>query len=316
MVTGRGPVITMRRSLVTVALTLLIFSLVGPLPAQAVEYPGGRRIYAVSLGAIPAPGTTGTTWVRLAYYYFFGDGTVTEAFWFWSRNRAVGAVNSGVTSAGCDNCQVRTAYGFHLGARALDGTYTNSGDTITINWSEGSRETWRVSHPASDLARMDFVSSNYGVTVGWAFGSAAPHDVYTPMGSIPRVSYRGRFAGVGHDGRGAAGPSVINTQTFVRCHGNCLSLLSAPSTACSTCPNGASSSPIRYYLAGIGRRTFYEHWCRCLTPSTCYTGGSHRKPMLQVIGDNGAFHGWVGVEASNFTANTGYFAVNYHVDVP
>lgn len=309
---------SLRRYGITILTALAIAATAAPVPAHAVEYPGGRRIYTVALGAIPAPGTTaGPVWVRLAMYYFFGDGTVREGFWYWSRTQAIGAVNSGVTSAGCDNCPVRTATGFQSGApgKTLSGTYTNSGDTTTITWSEGSRETWRVSSPAADLARLDFVSSNYGVKVGWGFGSNASNNAYTPVGSIPRVTYSGRYAGVsGASGAGAAGTSGMNLGLFTVCSANCLSLLSAPTATCSSCPNGAASSPIRYYLAGSGRRNFYEHWCRCLTSANCYTGGSHRKPQLQVIGDTGRFHGWVGVEASNFTANTGYFAVHYHVN--
>jgi hypothetical protein len=30
----------------------------------------------------------------------------------------------------------------------------------------------------------------------------------------------------------------------------------------------------------------------------CYTGNSHVKPLLQIIDNDGVFHGWVGVEAS------------------
>jgi hypothetical protein len=106
----------------------------------------------------------------------------------------------------------------------------------------------------------------------------------------------------------------MNLQNFATCNANCLSYLSAPSQACRFCEGGQTASPIRYYLGGTGRRNYYEHWCTCLA-TDCYTGGSHRKPQLQVIGDTGTFHGWVGVEASNFEANTGYFAVNFHVDV-
>ena len=300
-----------------VAMITVLTVMAVPSTASAVEYPGGRRIYAVALGSIPDPGTSsGPVWVRLALYYFFGDGTVREGFWFWNRTQAIGAVNTGYTSSGCDNCPVRTAKGFEPSApgKSLSGTYTNSGDTVTINWSEGSQETWRVSHPASDLARLDFVSSNYGVKVGWGFGSAASNDAYTPISQIPKHSYYGRYHGVG-PGNAAAGPSVMNLQDYRQCNTNCMSLLSGPSTACSACASGQPSSPIRYYLAGSGKRNYYEHFCTCLTSGQCYTGGSHRKPYLQVIGDTGTFHGWVGVEASNFTANTGYFSVSYHVDV-
>ncbi|MGC5019811.1 hypothetical protein [Micromonospora sp. DT47] len=211
---------------------------------------------------------------------------------------------------------MRTAKNFEPSAPAktLDGTWTTSGDTTTISWSEGSVETWRASDPVSDLTRLDFVSSNYGVTVGWGFGSLASNNTYTPISSVPLKPYVGEYA-ASNNVRGYAGPSQMNLSSFSRCSANCLSLLSASTTACSACPNGATSSPVRYYLAGSGRRNFYEHWCTCLTSTTCYTGGSHRKPQLQVIGDNGTFHGWIGVEASNFTAGTGYFAVHHHLDI-
>jgi len=303
----------MRRLMSILLVSVLTWVLV-PTSAHAVAYPGGRRIYSVALGAIPAPGvTTGPVWVRIALYYFFGDGTVREGFWFWSRTQAIGAASTGISSAGCDNCTVRTAAGFQTSGKSLSGRYTNNGTQTTITWSTGSVETWTISQPASDLARMDLASSNYDANVGWAFGSAASNDAFSTMSAVPRKSYYGRYAAF-HTA-GGAGPSVMHLQDYRQCHTNCLSLLSAPSTACSACPDGSSSSPIRYYLAGAGKKTYYEHWCRCLTTANCYTGGSHRKPLLQVLGDTGTFHGWVGVEASNFSANSGYFAVNFHVDV-
>ncbi len=302
------------RRFFTLLLTSILAVVAAPAPAKAVEYPAGRHIYSVALGAIPAPGvTTGPVWVRLALYYFFGDGTVREGFWFWNRNQAIGAASTGITTTGCDNCTVRTAAGFEGGGKSLTGTYTNVNGVITITWSASQVETWQVTEPTTDLARMDLLSSNYGARVGWAFGSNASNDAYTTMSAVPRKSYLGRYASF--NTVGIQGPSIMNLQDYQQCHANCLSFLSAPSTACSACPGGGTSSPIRYYLAGAGKKTYYEHWCRCLTTANCYTGGSHRKPLLEVLGDTGTFHGWVGVEASNFTANSGFFAVTYHVDI-
>ena len=304
--------------LILATVLLATVGLFAPAPsAIAVSYPGGKRIYTVSIGAIPAPGTSGgDVWVRLAMYYFFADGTVREGFFFWNRSTVVGATSTTITSAGCDGCAVRTATGFEPGnpGKTLNGTFAVSGSVLTVDWGSGVQETWNVSNPVADLARIDLVSSTYGARVGYGFGSNASNDSYVRVDQIPRQTYSGRHHSY-NGGPAATGPSAIGLGGFAVCNINCLSLLSAPSTACSTCPNGASSSPIRYYLAGAGRRNFYEHWCRCLTPSTCYTGGSHRKPQLQVIGDTGIFHGWVGVEASNSVANTGYFSVHFHVDV-
>lgn len=310
----------MRRLFTAAVVMLALAAGVGLAPptAGAAEYPGGRRIYSVALGSVPEDGKTGgPAWVRLAMYYFFADGTVRESFWFFNRSTAIGAADTGVRSAGCDNCAVRTAAGFQPGsaAKTLDGTYDNAGDTVTITWSGGLTETWRISEPATDLARLDLAGSNYGARVGWGFGSNAANDVFTPVREIPRHPYEGRYESIGSNGIGDSGPSTMNMQNFTVCNDNCLSSLSEPTTRCAACPNGAPSSPIRYYLAGTGRRNFYEHWCTCLTEARCYTGGSHRKPQLQVIGDTGTFHGWVGVEASNSAANSGFFAVHFHVDV-
>ena len=219
------------------------------------------------------------------------------------------------TGLGVSMGPVRTANGFQNPAKTLTGTFVNSGDTVTITWSGGSVETWRHSTPSGDLSRLDLVGSNYGATVGWGFGSLAPNDAYVPVSQVPRHSYAGRYAAAIGTGVGSAGASVMNLQLFAQCSVNCLSYRSEPTRSCSACPNGATSSPVRYYLAGAGRRNFYEHWCTCLTDAPCYVGGSHRKPQLQVIGDTGTFHGWVGVEASNSAANSGYFAVHFHVDV-
>ncbi|MEH0983753.1 hypothetical protein [Micromonospora sp. CPCC 205556] len=307
------------RRVTAALLGLMMVALIAPAPAQAAEYPGGRRIYSVALGSVPANGdpATGPVWVRLAMYYFYADGTIRESFWYWNHATAVGDARTGYRTTGCagHDCEVRTAKNFEptAAAKTLNGTWTTSGDTTTISWSEGSVETWRASDPVSDLTRLDLVGSNYGVTEGWGFGSLASNDTYTPISSVPLKQYRGEYAAY-NNVRGYAGPSQMDLQLFSRCSANCLSRLSEPTTACSACPTGASSSPVRYYLAGSGRRNFYEHWCTCLTSAACYTGGSHRKPQLQVIGDNGTFHGWIGVEASNFTANTGYFAVHYHLD--
>lgn len=309
---------TVRHRVVAVLVMLVAGLLVAPPPAHAMEYPGGRHIYTVALGSIPADGATasGPVWVRLAMYYFFGDGTVREGFWYWNRSQAVGVSGTGVRTTGCPNhdCEVRTATGFQPSGsgKSLNGTYVTSGDSVVINWSEGSQETWRVSTAATDLMRMDFVSSNYGVTVGWGFGSAASSDASVAVNTIPLAPYRGRYAGYSGT-TGGAGTSLMDLTNFQRCNPSCVSAELA-SSACSACSNG-QPSPIRYYLAGAGRRNFYEHWCTCLSSTTCYTGGSHRKPQLQVLGDDGTFHGWVGVEASNTTANTGYFAVHYHVNV-
>ena len=67
--------------------------------ASATEMPAGRRIYSVALGAIPSTSDANApVFVRITLYYFFGDGTVREGFWFWSRTQAIGAANTGINA--------------------------------------------------------------------------------------------------------------------------------------------------------------------------------------------------------------------------
>jgi hypothetical protein len=43
------------------------------------------------------------------------------------------------------------------------------------------------------------------------------------------------------------------------------------------------------------------HWCTCLAMEHgqfCCSGNSHARPLMQIIDDEGAFHGRVGAEAS------------------
>ncbi|MFD0851272.1 hypothetical protein ACFQ07_03535, partial [Actinomadura adrarensis] len=69
-----------------------------------------------------------------------------------------------------------------------------------------------------------------------------------------------------------------------------------------------------YYVSpadtsGGHRRDTLWHWRTALADARgefCYTGNSHVKPMIQIVGDDGRFHGWVGIEASlNQTTGNG-----------
>ncbi|WP_436520931.1 hypothetical protein [Actinoplanes sp. HUAS TT8] len=297
----------------TIAAVLLTTGLVAAssTPANAAAMPGGRHIYTVALGHTA---NDGTAWVRLAMYYFNTDSTVSESYWFWSSSQLVGATGTGITTqCSTHNCEVRTAPGFQPGvaAKVLTGTYAITDDQTTITWSGGTTETWKVTEPSTTIARIDLVSTSYGATGGYGYGSNASNNAFVNVGSIPKQAYPGTYTGWTRHPTDAvgtvdSGTSTIAFNQFQACTTNCATMLSAPTTACKSCSNG-NASPIRYYLAGSGRRNFYEHWCVCLTSATCYTGGSHRKPTLQVLDDNGAFHGWVGVETSNSAADEGYF---------
>lgn len=310
------------------ALALLLFGITGAVAtpaAQAVAYPGGKRIYAVTLGSMPAKDATSYSTVpfsRLAMYYFFGDGTVNESFWYWSWNNAYPAVNTAVKSTGCDNCTEHTSSGFTVAAKSLSGTYTNDGSNVTITWTGGLTESWSVASPTGKLSAMSLTGSSYGANVGQAYGSNVTSSTAVPISQVPLHAYVGRYASWGQDTksptgfRAGGGTSGLDLSPFARCNGNCLSAkLPASENACTKCASGQPGT-IRYYLGSDGgRKNYYEHFCNCLTTGQCYGGGSHLKPQLQVIDDDGTLHGWVGIEASNRTVHGGTLGVHWHVDV-
>ncbi|MFC4006223.1 hypothetical protein ACFOY2_03245 [Nonomuraea purpurea] len=92
----------------------------------------------------------------------------------------------------------------------------------------------------------------------------------------------------------------------------------------SSCDCGSAfptKNRIRYIAeVGGGRRNTEWYWCQCLAQGRpCYRANSHPRPLLQVVGDDGVFQGWVGVEAfTHVNASTlrpdgdlasGYFGV-------
>lgn len=302
-----------------------------PGTALAVEQPGGKRIYAVTVGQVAPQGTapTGKEFSRLAMYYFNGDGTVRQGFWFWSWTKGYGPANVGVTSAGCDAkpCQVHTAKGFQDGvtAEALAGTYTTSGNQLSISWSNGATEKWVVARPETGLSAIALTGSNYGANVGQGYGSNVSSDTAVPLNKVPRKLYQGRYAHnlydqtTGRLGSATAESEIdLSKPDWKPCSGNCLSAyFPASANVCKAC--GAGEARVnRYYLASRGgRKNFYEHFCTCLLQGSggtrCYEGRSHLKPQLQVIDDAGALRGWVGVEAQHWEPQRGTLGVNWHV---
>ncbi|MGO1051936.1 hypothetical protein [Crossiella sp. CA198] len=314
------------------ALTLVFTATAATAPgtAQAVDYPGGKRIYAVTIGGIHPDSTGNQSFARLAMYYFNGNGTVTESFWFWDWGIGYPHANIKPTSAGCVGkaCEIHTSGGFQAGAltKSLNGTYTNDGTQVVITWDGGQTETWAVGKPTAKLSSIGLRSSSYGATVGQGYGSNAPHDTFVPLNKVPRHKYLGRQNSITYVVKTGkietdTGTSIMDltSTAWKQCNGDCLSagLPVGSPEACSACKPGETRA-IRYYLASEGgRKNYYEHHCTCLraTGSDCYDGGSHVKPQLQVIDDDGVLHGWVGVEASNRQAKRGTLGVHWHTDV-
>jgi hypothetical protein len=295
-----------RRWLVVAAgLALLGGSAAGPVTVAHAETgaPGGMHRFVVSIGEVDAG--VRTNWNRLGTYSFTDSGEVTESHWHWSQRDRVTRSSTGVKASNCGarNCVVQTGNGFQSGSAPdqLHGTYTVTGSTLRVTWDGGVWEEWTVSTAASgSLAKLTFQGSNFGATHGFGYGSNAAWTTHASMAQIAAAPWdtmihtyylwKTDANQVPYVDHATGGPFWY--QTYTVCSGaRCVAGTSTKAQYYISTPNTTSND----------RRDALWHWFTANADGRgeyCYTGNSHVKPMLQIIDDNGGFHGWVGVEAS------------------
>ncbi|MEV4572457.1 hypothetical protein AB0K16_04300 [Nonomuraea jabiensis] len=303
--------------------------------ASTASLPGGKTTFVVSQGHLKA--ASQQNWLRLGNYRFAANGTVSAAMYLWwqrhpQARQRTGTVpdSSCTTKAGgkqsrARTCEVLTAGGF-TGApdESRTGTYTMSGDVLTIRWkiAQTWTEQWYVrTSPDGKLARLDLKQSTLA-TNGYGYGSNAAFSTRRAMSSVK--AFPGSLR---QDLRSWASGKLVTSDdqpfglsSFRACSAttSCLTYLQPSSnSACKKeggCPKygggtSANITSIQYYLTMISktdRRDTLWHWCTCLAMERdefCYTGNSHVKPLMQIIDDTGAFRGWVGAEASFSTGS-------------
>ncbi|MEU6742720.1 hypothetical protein [Streptosporangium sandarakinum] len=170
------------------------------------------------------------------------------------------------------------------------------------------------------LTRLNF-KYNTLATHGYGYGGNAGLGTRRAMSTVqafPGVLKQDLVIWSGDDVRTSSG-QTFNHSSFGTCATTtwCLTYLQPSSTsACQAeggCPaygggTGPNVSSIQYYLLKItntDRRDTLWHWCTCLAMERgefCHSGNSHVKPLVQIIDDNGGFHGWVGTEAAFYTS--------------
>ncbi len=268
--------------------------------------PAGRALFTVALARLN-PG--GTSWARLAQYTFKSSGEVSQTFWLWSYLNETGKTEVTTTIAPCDKdkCKVYGATRFPSGGgypKVLTGKWTVKDAKLAIDWSDGASESWKVTD-LCDRVRLDLAGSDYNVTNAIGYGSNAALETglgITERMASPSVTLHGPYAQLAGDKVTSGEMSLEFPGDWKGCTDD-VAVRFAPSESCGSCPNGEATSPVRYYLAWLdGRKDAFEHFCECLlTSGKCYNGNARLKSFLQVLGDTGTFHGWVGVEASLYT---------------
>ncbi|MGJ6969162.1 hypothetical protein ACSDR0_45460 [Streptosporangium sp. G11] len=301
-------------------------------PAHAAALTGGKAYFVVALGHLRA--TSHSNWVSLGSYTFGTNGSVSAAVHHWSQTTPVQRTGTGaVPSGGCSQpvstpsptlvrpCEVLTAGGF-MGApnRSRTGTFGVADGVVTINWTDtqGGSQQWYVTDGPKMAAltyKYDTKAQQYGQ--GYGFGSNSPFTERRAMSSVRSFpgTLKQDLRTWAHDQLGSSSGQTWTHTAFTTCTTTtwCLTYRQPNSSAVcqqSGCPGyggtpgGGGDSSLQNYVVKVSsydRRDTYWHWCTCLAKGrgeSCYTGNSHVKPMLQILDDDGAFHGWVGVEAS------------------
>lgn len=283
----------------------------------AAGLPLGKPRFAVAVGGLRAESTA--NWVRLGQYDFAADGTVSERHWHWSQRDRVERAYTGIQASGCPSrdCNVQTAAGYQsTGATStLEGEYTVSGDILRISWNTNQWwEEWKLTSKAGGaLAEIEFLGSNFGATHGFGYGSQAAWNARVPMAEIAAADHDSfvhryhlwKTTGDNpepHIDSGDGNPFWMRDWTACGSNDLCL---------------GGTTTGTQYYFAAARepaghRRDTLWHWWTSHADNRgeyCYTGNSHVKPAIQIVDDNGEFHGWVGVEASlNQTTDQGALA--------
>ncbi len=301
------------RALILCAVTLLISAPHGTSNAETARLPLEKTNFAVAIGGLDAASTT--NWVRLGQYTFAADGTVSAQDWYWSQRIRVRRASTGVPAENCAgrDCTVLTAAGWQTTETAQEqrGTYTVANDSLNVTWTDGQHEDWKISSLAGGkLSGIELTGNNFGATLGFGNGSNAPWTARVPATVIAaaqhaelvhryylwKTRYSPETGYTGYIDHGDGAPFWV--RKWNRCDGD--QCLGAQTTS------NAGATHTAYYISPADapaghRRDALWHWHIELADARnedCYTGNSHVKPMIQVVDDDGGFHGWVGVEAS------------------
>ncbi|MDX3748593.1 hypothetical protein [Streptomyces sp. AK08-02] len=138
-------------------------------PAHAVTaLPGGKANWVVSVGSMDlASKNNYRNWVRLGYYAFQTDGTVTTNYWAWNQRDQPTRVNAMTADCGGDvpTCAARTVDGFAGDTTGgFQGTFAYTTDRrLAVTWTKNAAGT-ALSQPLTEY---------WNVTTGLAGGGAA-----------------------------------------------------------------------------------------------------------------------------------------------
>jgi hypothetical protein len=199
------------------ALLLIAAMLVPPQTASAaVTPPGGKANWVVAVAGLDhAANNNYRNWVRLGYYTFAADGTVTTNYWTWSLLDQPVRVDSVLADCTGDvpDCYVKTVNGF-LGdpMGGFQGTYGYTTDgRLRVTWNKDA-----AGNPRAPLTEY------WNLTTGLAGGGVARIHSATFYTSPIQVPAAGVFSdysasfGIGYGSNAGLGKETRATMTQLR----------------------------------------------------------------------------------------------------
>ncbi|MFJ6727213.1 hypothetical protein ACIQPQ_20140 [Streptomyces sp. NPDC091281] len=205
-------VVTRSVGVLVAVLALVTATLVAAGPARAVTpLPGGKANWVVSVGYLDlAARNNYRNWVRLGYYAFGTDGTVTTSYWTWNQREQPRRVNAMTANCGGNvpTCPVRTVDGFAGDpAGGYRGTFAHTADgRLAVTWTADAAGT--------PLAQP--VTENWKVTTGLADGRAAritSPTFYGAYGNNVDIPAQGVFSTYANFGVGYGSNAPLGRET-------------------------------------------------------------------------------------------------------
>jgi hypothetical protein len=324
-------------------LFLLVFSLIlscsnkkqEPDPENKSQpKPGGKTNFTVVYGHMTNTDADPVVWSRLANITFNdAAGTFTESFWIWSSDLMKGKTLCPICSHTCTvdgitgdvNIYNVTGWGATSNQNnTKTGTYNfNASDnTVTLTWPDGNTEKWKVYTVVdAGLAKMDFVSSSYGITHGVGYGSNTGWSVYKKITEVPRIYYYGKSVISRYAAEGRSNSIWVNSDWNLANFSpeyaqDTLLYYRQPAAAPCDSPNNLTERKgIVYHLgSNHSRSMLINQWCAnlCVSPNynfPNYTGNMHPYAVQQIINDSGDLKGFLLIEQQNppQASYSGYF---------
>lgn len=316
--------------------------------------PGGKARFTVAVGNLDASGTTFVRIVNMTFTATSGTVAATVYEWINDQKKGKSVLNSHLCTikSVSKTCNVYTPTGWISGGssnpyKSWSGTYTYSGNTVTITWTSGKTgtETWTISNPTTALARASLASSStaMGYTHGRGYGSNASWSTFktiTQMKPFPTYSETySRRVGLAYDavqGTLTLAPEVYSFNSWTKTNTD-LALFTTPSSPTPAnaahrwdeegyySPGKCNENPypgaigVIYHIGSTNtsRAIAYTNNSACLSTASefpCYPRNLHPSGLMQIIDDNSNMVALVGIEAQNpVPDDSGHPSYQFHL---